>query len=136
MKMMIKRPAAILAGAIFGFSASFAAADESSVSTPAYLLANLYVKDFETYSSDYANHLGPLLAEAGAEVLVVAPAVTKLEGDNGANLTIVVRFPSMDAAEMYFGSENYSALRPARIATTDADVSTLVLAPGFNPESD
>ena len=111
----------VMVGAAFALAfgpTSPVAADEAN-KTPTYLLANLFVEDFETYSSNYASHLGPLLPDASAEVLVVAPDVTKLEGDNGANLTVVVRFPSLDAAEAYFRSDAYAALKPVRISTTN-----------------
>lgn len=72
-----------------------------------------------------------MLDEAGAEILVVTSDMTKLEGDNGANLTIVVRFPSLDAAETCFASEAHAALRPGRIAATGTNVSTPVLVTEF-----
>ncbi|EFL90919.1 DUF1330 domain-containing protein [Ahrensia sp. R2A130] len=99
--------------------------------TPTYLLANLSVTDFDAYSRDYANLLGPLLTKAGAEILVVSPNVKTLEGDYAPNLTIVVKFPSASAADAYFGSSEYGALRPARQANTVGAASTLVLAPQF-----
>ena len=98
---------------------------------PTYLLANLYVENMDDYMKDYATPLGPILMEAGGEILVVAPEVTRLEGDYVFNLTVVVRFPSAERANAFYESDAYAAVRPARHATTDLAVSTLVLAPEF-----
>ena len=126
---LIKSHAVVLALLLASLVGTPALADEES--TPTYLLANLSVTDFDAYTQDYVNLLGPLLTEAGAEVFVVAPNVKKLEGDYGPNLTIVVKFPSAAAADAYFGSHKYSALRAARQANAETDASTLVLAPEF-----
>ncbi len=110
-------------------STTSALADNSS--RPTYLLANLVVENFEAYMSDYANPLGPILSEAGGEILVVTPEVTQLEGNYVSNLTVVVRFPNAEAANAFYASDAYAALRPARQANTDTTVSTLVLAQEF-----
>ncbi len=131
MKSPLTKTTTLAFSILLGFAASLPAAADKGADTPTYLLANLYVEDFGSYGNDYANHLGPLLDEAGAEILVLTPNMTKLEGNNGANLTIVVRFPSLDAAETYFASEAHAALRPGRIAATDTNVLTPVLATEF-----
>lgn len=109
--------------------ASVASAEDADV--PTYLLANLYVENMDDYMKDYATPLGPILMEAGGEILVVAPEVTRLEGDYVSNLTVVVRFPSAELANAFYASDAYAAVRPARHANTDLAVSTLVLAPEF-----
>lgn len=107
------------------------AASAEDADVPTYLLANLYVENMDDYMKDYATPLGPILMEAGGEILVVAPEVTRLEGDYVSNLTVVVRFPNAESANAFYASDAYAALRPARHATTDLAVSTLVLAPEF-----
>ena len=109
--------------------ATAASAEDATV--PTYLLASLYVENMEDYMKDYATPLGPILMEAGGEILVVAPEVTRLEGDYVSNLTVVVRFPSAELANAFYASDAYAAVRPARHATTDLALSTLVLAPEF-----
>jgi len=109
--------------------ATTAFAEDADV--PTYLLANLYVENMDDYMKDYATPLGPILMEAGGEILVVAPEVNRLEGDYVSNLTVVVRFPSAELANAFYASDAYAAVRPARHATTDLAISTLVLAPEF-----
>lgn len=98
---------------------------------PTYLLANLFVENMDDFMKDYATPVGPIAMEAGGEILVVAPKVTRLEGDYVSNLTVVVRFPNEQTAKAFYASDAYAALIPARHATTDLAVSTLALAPGL-----
>ena len=81
--------------------------------------------------NDYVTPLGPVLLDAGGEILVVAPEITHLEGNYTSNLTVVVRFPSAEVANAFYTSDAYAALRPARQTNTDTAISTLVLAPEF-----
>lgn len=122
---------ASLAIGIFG--ATTAWADDRS--RPTYLLANLEVENFEAYMNDYANPLGPILSEAGGEILVVTHEVTQLKGNYVSNLTVVVRFSNAEAANAFYASDAYAALRPARHANTDTTVSALVLAQEFGVPS-
>jgi len=126
---LIKSTAAGVSIAVGMLFATMATAQDKDV--PTYLLANLYVENFEAYMNDYATPLGPILMDAGGEILVVAPEVTRLEGDYVSNLTVVVRFPSAEAASAFYASDAYAALRPARHANTNMANSTLVLAPEF-----
>lgn len=124
-----KTTAACALCALIGLYSDGVAAQDHDV--PTYLLANLYVENMDAYMNDYAIPLGPVLIEAGGEILVVTPEVTQLEGSYGSNLTVVVRFPSAEAANAFYASDDYAALRPARQENTDAALSTLVLAPEF-----
>ncbi|MGF1569191.1 MAG: DUF1330 domain-containing protein [Nodosilinea sp.] len=96
-----------------------------------YLMASLAVQDFESYMATYGAPVLPMLLAAGGEILVGAPAVEVLEGDYSSNWTVVVRFPSEQAARGWYDSAEYRALIPVRQSLTDQTVSTLVLAPQF-----
>lgn len=98
---------------------------------PAYLIAQLKVSDLNAYMQNYGMPVFPLLAEAGAEVLVGAQQVNVLEGESGATWTAVVKFPSMEALDAWYTSDAYKALAPERRKLSDQAVSTLVAAPGF-----
>lgn len=98
---------------------------------PVYLLASLKVADLEAYMRDYGFPLMPMLLEAGAEVLVATPQVEVLEGDYTSNFSVIVRFPSREAAERWYGSAEYQSLIAVRQELTDQAMSTLVLAPQF-----
>lgn len=98
---------------------------------PAYLVASLQVSDLAAYFEHYGGPVFPMLAAAGAEVLVGTPTVTALEGDYGSTWTAIVRFPSMDALNNWYESAEYQAIAPERRALSDADTSVLFAAPGF-----
>lgn len=98
---------------------------------PAYLIATLQVSDLAAYFERYGGPVFPMLAAAGAEVLVGTPEVTTLEGDYTATWTAIVRFPSMDALNAWYASAEYQAIAPERRALSDAENSVLFAAPGF-----
>lgn len=96
-----------------------------------YLLANLQVDDLDTYLAEYGFPVTPMLLEVGAEILVATPQVQTLEGDYTSNWSVVVRFPSSEAAEAWYTSPEYQELIPVRQDLTDTEASTLVIAPHF-----
>lgn len=122
---MMKR---ILTAAALSSTLSGAALAED---LPAYLVAVLQVSDLTAYFETYGAPVFPMLAEAGAEVLVGSPSVSVLEGDYGATWTAIVRFPSMEALETWYGSAEYQAIAPARRELSNEAVSVLFAAPAF-----
>lgn len=110
-------------------AAGTAAADTGSA--PVYLIASLTVTDMEAYMADYAMPVTPMLLEAGGEILVGALQVDVLEGAYASNWTVVVRFPSETAARAWYESEEYQTLVPMRRDLTEAEASTMLLAPQF-----
>jgi uncharacterized protein (DUF1330 family) len=114
------------------FSAAISApAFAQETDQPAYLVATLQVSDLAAYFERYGGSVFPMLAAAGAEVLVGTPTVTTLEGDYDATWTAIVRFPSMDALNTWYSSAEYQAIAPERRALSNADTSVLFAAPGF-----
>ena len=103
------------------------------VDQPAYLVASLEISDLNAYFADYGTPVFPMLAEAGAEVLVGTPTVSTLEGDYGATWTAIVRFPSMEALDTWYNSAEYQAIAPVRRDLSRPETSVLVAAPGFVP---
>jgi len=98
---------------------------------PAYLVATLEVVDLAAYFDRYGGPVFPTLAAAGAEVLVGTPTVETLEGDYAATWTAIVRFPSMEALNTWYASDEYQAIAPERRALSDDGTSVLFAAPGF-----
>jgi uncharacterized protein (DUF1330 family) len=98
---------------------------------PAYLVATLQVSDLAAYFERYGGPVFPMLAAAGAEVLVGTPEVTTLEGNYAATWTAIVRFPSMEALNSWYESAEYQAIAPERRALSDPATSVLFAAPGF-----
>jgi uncharacterized protein (DUF1330 family) len=75
----------------------------------------------------YSKLSGPSIAQAGAKVLAVAePQV--LEGDWHGHRTVVLEFESVEAAQAWYGSENYQKALPLRQAAAEC---TAVILEGF-----
>ena len=58
------------------------------------------------------------LTAHGAEILVVAEAATVLEGSPPFPRTIVLKFPSRDAAKAWYDSPEYRKALPLRLQAT------------------
>ena len=102
---------------------------------PVYLVATVTVDDWDKYMSDYASVAIPAIIGAGGEVLVGAQEVNVVEGAYDHNWTVVVKFPSAEAATGFYGSAEYQAVIPHRHAATNTETSVLMVAPQFTPPS-
>lgn len=100
---------------------------------PVYLVANVTVDDFDAYMGNYGSIAIPAILEAGGEILVATPETTVVEGEYAHNWTVVVRFPSAEAAHGWYHSAEYQAVIPARHAVTDTDTSVMMFADQFVP---
>lgn len=108
---------------------SFAAA---AAADPVYMIAQIQIEDQEKYFNEYGTAVFPIVMGTGAKVLVAAPAVNTLEGEWAGNWTVVIEFPSEEAAlEDWYNSDGYADVRELRFATTS--LNNLVIAPGFVP---
>lgn len=98
---------------------------------PVCMIAQLTVRDMAAFFSDYATPLKPINERHGAELIVGAPAdaVQVVEGDYRRNLTVVIRFPSMDAQKAWYSDPEYQPLLKRRFELTDPGASTLIVAP-------
>ena len=123
MKIFVR---AVLALAIIGLNDA-AQAEES----PAYFIAQVQITDQTSYFNAYGANVGPLLEEAGAEILAATPDRQQLEGDWTGNWTVIIRFPSMEKALDWYRSDAYQAIRPLRLQSTDEN--NIVLVPSFVP---
>ena len=70
---------------------------------------------------------------ASGEILVATPEVDVLEGGYIHNWTVVVRFPSEEAARSWYDSPEYQAVIPNRHAESDTETAIMLLAPQFQP---
>lgn len=119
----------LLAFALTATLVSGAAAQEQD--RPAYLVASLEVSDLNAYFEKYGGPVFPMLASAGAEVLVGSPSVNVLEGEYGSTWTAVVKFPTMEALDTWYSSSEYQAIAPERRALSNDGTSVLFAAPAF-----
>ena len=81
----------------------------------AYLVANYDVVDADAYR-DYQSKASPLM-EGGARILVLDPASTVKEGEAGAQ-TVVIEYPSREAALAAYESDGYQAAVGIRLGAT------------------
>ena len=102
---------------------------------PVYLIAQIQIDDQRSYFDDYGTATVPLVLGTGAKVLVATPSVTTLEGEWKGNWTVVIEFPSEQAALAdWYNSDAYEDVRELRFASTS--LNNLVVAPAFVPPSD
>lgn len=99
---------------------------------PGYLIAQLDVPDLDVYFEKYATPTIAQLEAAGAEILVATPNASTLEGEWSGNWTVVIRFPSLEAARNWYESDEYDPLK--RIRTQEVTSGgNVALAEAFNP---
>lgn len=116
----------ILSNIIVGATSTAVLAD------PVYMIAQIQIEDQEKYFNDYANGVVPIINSTGAKVLVASPSVNSLEGEWVGNWTVVIEFPSEEAAMAdWYNSEEYVEVRKLRMDATSA--GNLVIAPAFVP---
>ncbi len=124
---MLKKVLAVVTLAATPFIAGAALAD------PVYFLATVSVTDWDTFGNDYSPVAVPGILAAGGEVLVASQEVTVVEGEYAHNWTVVVKFPSAEAATGFYGSPDYQAVIPVRHGATNTETSVLMVAPQFVP---
>ena len=99
---------------------------------PVYLVVQLEIKNQKNYLQQYGLPMLAMFEDIGAKVLAVSPAPAVLEGEWAGNWTVVVRFPSMQAAEDWYQSPEYQPLKELRIKEL-TESGTAVLIDGFDP---
>ena len=92
----------------------------------AYILANVTVTDPAQYE-DYRKLSSIAMQAHGAEVCVRGGAVTVLEGDWTPERVVLLKFPSREAAQAFYDSQEYGRAREAR---EGAAVMRMVLIEG------
>lgn len=107
----------------------------AATADPVYFIATLTVNDWDTYNADYMSVAGPGIVNAGGEILVGAQEVAVVEGEYVHNWTVVVKFPSAEAANGFYGSPAYQAVIPVRHAASNIETAVLMVAPEFVPPS-
>lgn len=99
---------------------------------PAYLIGRLNVKNYEDYMNRYAMPVLEQFKVAGAEILAASPQPEVMEGDWQSNWTVLIRFPSMEAARKFYQSGEYAPFLDLRVNELTDDGSVLMVE-GFDP---
>ena len=91
---------------------------------PGYIVAQITVKNYQKYITEYGRPLAAMVRQFGGEILVATNQAIALEGSWHGNWTVIIRFPSVDAAQACYGSPDYAPLKDNRVGslTTDGNV--------------
>ncbi|NCG37487.1 MAG: DUF1330 domain-containing protein [Actinobacteria bacterium] len=92
----------------------------------AYLIGNYNVTDLDGYR-EYQQNSAPIL-DGGGKLLVLDKESEKKEGDAG-HMTVVIEYPTKDAALAAYESESYQSIVGLRHNATDN--GRLVVVDGF-----
>ena len=79
----------------------------------AYILANVQVTNPEQYE-EYKKLSFAAMQAGGAEICVRGGAVKVLEGDWAPERVVLLKFPSVEAAQAFYDSPEYGLARTAR----------------------
>ena len=91
-----------------------------------YVIAQISVKDPEAYK-EYVAEVTPIVAKFGGEYLIRGGRSETFEGTAPGARTVVIRFPSYQAAQDWYHSPDYAGTRKLRQA---ASTSVQTLAEG------
>ncbi len=91
-----------------------------------YVIAQIKVNDPEAYEK-YRHQVGPTIEKFGGKFLVRGGEMEVLEGESPYPRTIVLEFPSVEAARESYDSPEYAGPKAIRMATAD---TTLMIVEG------
>lgn len=97
----------------------------------AYFVANFAITNQDGYQL-YLQKVRKVLMEHGAEVLVADYSSEAMEG-TPAPVTVILKFPSKEAAKGWHESPDYRAIVHHRLDNTEAGVG--ILCEGFTPSA-
>lgn len=89
-----------------------------------YVIAQIDVTDPGRYR-DYVEMVGPIVAKFGGEFLVRGGKARSYEGTPPGERNVLIRFPSVEAAEDWYHSEDYAAAKAVRMSASTS-VQTIV----------
>lgn len=85
-----------------------------------YLIANYKITNEEGYQA-YVAAVGETILGHGGEILVAGPGSESVEGNPGP-ITIVLKFPSMEALRAWYESPEYNSIIKLRTDNTEGMV--------------
>jgi uncharacterized protein (DUF1330 family) len=91
-----------------------------------YVIANVSVEDAAAYEG-YRSRTAAIIAQYGGRILVRGGAIEVREGDPGIGRLVILEFPSVEAARIFYDSPEYQEILPIRF---DSASSTLFIAEG------
>jgi uncharacterized protein (DUF1330 family) len=84
----------------------------------AYLLAQIQVRDWDTYKQ-YTARTPEIIAKHGGRFLVRGGETEVLEGEGAGRRLVVLEFPTMAAARTFYHSQEYQEAKRIRMAASE-----------------
>lgn len=91
-----------------------------------YIIADIEITDPEEYRS-YAQQTQATVDKYGGKFLVRGGQLETIEGDWQANRVVIIEFPSVEQAKVWYNSPEYTAIAGIRQHST---VSRIILVQG------
>jgi len=105
---------------------------ESAIAAkPAYIMVQMKVESLEELNQRYAQFAIPILMKHGGQMIAGTPAPNVKEGDWNGNWAAVLHFPSMEAAEGWYNSEEYQPYKTLRINELQSEAGRVVIITGM-----
>lgn len=89
-----------------------------------YVIAQIDVKDADAYPK-YVAMVEPIIQKFGGEFLVRGGRSVSFEGTPPGDRNVLIRFPSFDAAQAWYHSEDYAEAKALRMSASNS-VQTIV----------
>lgn len=98
-----------------------------------YVIGVTGITDMERYTTEYLPGAAETVTEYGGEPLVVSFDPEVVEGEWDHSITIVVEFPSEEAAKAWYNDETYQEL--SQIRDEFVEYHHVIFASQFDPEA-
>lgn len=96
-----------------------------------FFIAQGAVREFQDFFARYGSKVQPVAEEFGGQFLVASSSAHVAEGEWSGNWTVVIRFPSTDAAVAFYDSDGYAPLRALRIDEL-TEWANVAIVPGLD----
>ncbi|MFM2208142.1 MAG: hypothetical protein RL213_2117 [Bacteroidota bacterium] len=98
---------------------------------PAYIMVQMKAKSLDELNKRYAQFAIPILHKHGGQMIAGTPAPNVKEGDWNGNWAAVLRFPTMEAAEGWYNSEEYKPYKDLRMNELQSEAGRVVIIEGL-----
>jgi len=105
--------------------------ESKNVTNPAYIMVQMKVESLEELNQRYAQFAIPILIKHGGQMIAGTPVPIIKEGDWNGNWAAVLKFPTMEAAEGWYNSEEYQPYKNIRINELQSEAGRVVILPGL-----
>ncbi len=105
--------------------------ESATAAKPAYIMVQMKVESLEELNQRYAQFAIPILLKHGGQMIGGSPTPKVKEGDWNGNWAAVLRFPSMEAAEGWYNSEEYQPYKNLRINELQSEAGRVVIIEGM-----